>query len=108
MDNTRSSRLADFVRATVGKHVMTIPPNVAMGVSITQVKVTSDFQYADVFISAMKGVDAALKYLKIRNRDIRKELAKQVTTYAIPQIRYSSDSRGEELSKLDDLLSSLG
>lgn len=107
MDNHRTDRLASVVRAIVGKHVVLIPPSMAMGVSVTQVRVSQDLQYADVYISAIQGVEAAMKHLKSRNRDIRKELSKQLTTYTIPQLRYKSDSRGEELSKLDELLNSL-
>ena len=107
MDSRRASAIAGIVRTVVAKTAVGIPPNTAMGVSITQVKLSDDMQYADVFVSAIKGADAAVKHLKSQLRDIKKELGRQLTTYAVPMIRFRSDSRGEELDKLDKLLSSL-
>lgn len=107
MDNRRSLRMASAIRGIIARFVMSIPPHIAKGVSVTEVKVTADLLYADVYISAIDGLEAALKQLRSSLRDIRKELAKTMTTYTVPAVRFKEDHRGEELSKLDTLIGSL-
>jgi ribosome-binding factor A len=107
MDQRRASAISGIVRTVVARVAVGIPPNTAMGVSITQVRLSDDLQYADVFVSAISGVEAAVKHLQSHLRDIKKELGRQLTTYTVPMLRFRTDTRGEELQKLDTLLSSL-
>jgi ribosome-binding factor A len=107
MDQRRSLRMASVIRTIIARFIMNIPPNIAKGVSITEIKVSQDLLYADVYISAIEGLEAALKQLRSRLRDIRKELAKTMTTYTVPAVRFKEDHRGEELSELDHLIASL-
>ncbi len=80
----------------------------AQGVSVTEVKVSEDLQYADTFISAIKGAENAVQVLKKKNGAIRKTIAKELNAHAVPVLRFHIDTRGKEVDALDRLIDSLG
>jgi len=107
MEKRRTTQFAGIVRSTVARFSLEIAPDTATAVNIAEVKISDDFRYADVFVSAVSGAESAVKILKSRMRDISKAISAQTSTYAIPLIRFHVDRRGEELAKLDSLLESL-
>lgn len=99
--------MAGIIRSVVARYSLEIAPDQATGVSISEVKVSDDLRYADISVSAITGVEKAVQILKARLRDIAKAISAQVSTYAVPLIRFRIDHRGEQLDKLDRLLESL-
>ncbi len=107
MENRRSTQMAGIIRSVVARFAVEITPDQATAVSIANVKISEDLQYADVYVSALTGAEAAARILKSRIRDIAKTVSGQVSTYAIPMIRFHADHRGEELDRLDKLIERL-
>lgn len=107
MEKRRSIQIAGVVRSVVARFSVEITPDQATAVSITDVRLSDDLRYADVSVSAISGVETAVKILKSRVRDIAKTISSQLTTYAVPMIRFHVDTRGAELDKLDRLIANL-
>jgi ribosome-binding factor A len=103
----RPAQIAGVIRSTVAEFALQIPPNVANVVSIVDVKMSPDFSYADVFISAMDGVDAAVKNLASRQGEIKKNLSTKLRVFKLPILRFQRDIEGERGTRLDALLEKL-
>lgn len=108
MEKRRSIQAAAIIRSVIARFAIEIPPNQAMAVCITSVRISDDLKYADVSVSALQGAEAAVRILSGRVRDIAKTVASEVVTYATPMIRFHVDHRGEELDRLDKLIDRLG
>jgi ribosome-binding factor A len=103
----RPAQLSGILRSVLALHALQIPPNTAKVVSIVQVKVSADLSYADVYLSAIEGVEPAIKFLKEKVPEIRSELASTQKLHRIPALRFHKDTTGEEGAKIDKLLSTL-
>lgn len=95
---------ASLIRSVVAKHALAIPPHIAHVVSITDVEVSADFSYADIYVSALQNVEAAIKFLNNNKGPIRKELSGGLRSFRLPLLRYHVDTRGERGSRIDRLL----
>lgn len=95
------------MRTAVGPFLIEIPPNVATMATITNLIISADLSYADIYISAIDGVEAAVKLLVKRKGEIAKTLSKQLITHRTPQLRFHVDEKGQELNRLDEILKSL-
>lgn len=78
-----------------------------MGVNITEVILSADLQYADIYVSAIQGLPAAIDFLKTKKGAIRKGIATAVNAHTVPTLRFHADDRGEKADKLDRLIESL-
>lgn len=107
MKGRRSVQLSGIVRSILARFIVEIPPDLAMGVSITEVKLSPDLQYADAYVSAIEGVTAAIEYLRDRKGEMRKAIATEVNAHSVPTLRFIADDRGEKADKLDRLIESL-
>lgn len=103
----RNAQLSGIVRSIVARFTVEIPPDIAMGVSITEVRLSPDLQYADVYVSAIKGASEAIEYLQTKKGAIRKGIATEINAHTVPVLRFRSDDRGEKADKLDRLIESL-
>lgn len=103
----RPAQIAGVIRNTVALFAVQIPPNVAKVVSIVDVKLSPDFSYADIFVSAMEGVDKAIKNLASRKGEIKKSLSSKLSVYKLPVLRFQRDIEGERGTQLDVLLDRL-
>lgn len=107
MAGHRNIQIAGVIRNVIARYAVQIPPHVASAVSIIEVRVSEDQMYADVYVSAISGVDKAVMRLNSFLRDIRKTLAAEITTYKLPILRFHTDERGADLDRLDKLLDTL-
>jgi ribosome-binding factor A len=107
MKGHRTTQLSGIVRSIIARFTLEIPPDVANGVSVTEVKLSPDLQYADIYVSAITGVKAAIEDLKTKNGAIRKAIATEVNAHTVPTLRFQADDRGEKADKLDRLIGSL-
>lgn len=103
----RNAQLSGIIRSTVATHALRIPPNLAKVVSVVDVKLSKDFSYADIFLSAVEGVEAAIKFLFQSKGLIRKELAGILRMHKIPILRFHRDTLSEQGNRIDDILSKL-
>ncbi len=103
----RNAQISGIVRTIVAKFTLDIPPETATGVSITEVKLSSDLQYADVYVSAITGVLEAIEHLQTKKGAIRNVIAIDVNAHSVPTMRFRADNRGEQADKLDKLIESL-
>lgn len=103
----RIPQLSGIVRGIIARFTIEIPPDIATAVSVTEVKISPDLQYADTYISAISGADAAVGALKKKNGAIRKAIAKEVNAHTVPVLRFHVDTRGAEVDRLDKLIDSL-
>jgi ribosome-binding factor A len=78
-----------------------------MAASITDVKLSPDLSYADVSVSAISGVEGAIKFLQGKKGEMRHTIAQQVQAHAVPIIRFHVDESGAKADKLDRLIDSL-
>ncbi len=103
----RPAQIAGIVRSVVARHATSIPPTTAKVVSVVEVKVSADLSYADVYLSAIDGVEHAIHTLKAQASEMRAELANDLKLHKIPTLRFHKDTTGEEGARIDDLLSKL-
>ena len=103
----RAPQIAGIIRTLVATHALAIPPNLAKVVSVISVKVSADLSYADVYISALEGVEAAREFLSLRTSDFRRELASTLQLHRVPAFRFHVDTEGARANKLEKILDSL-
>lgn len=84
-----------------------IPPTIAVAVSVSDVKLSRDFSYADVFLSAISGVEAAVHFLQGKKGEIRDGIATSVSVHRVPILRFHRDTLSEKATRLDELLASI-
>ena len=101
----RTDQLSGIIRKIAAVHVVEIPPGVATIVNVTRVTVSPDLHYADIFITAVSGVENAVSELNKRKSVIRHDLSRELASlYTIPSLRFHVDKKSQELSRLDELL----
>ncbi len=100
----RNAQLSGIIRSVVAKHALKIQPQMAKIVSVVDVKLSKDLSYADIFISAVEGVDRAIEHLFRHKGEIRKELSATIRVHKLPVLRFHKDELGEQGNRIDDLL----
>ena len=96
-----------MLRTIVARQTIEIPPNLATIVAIANVKVSADLSYADIFVTAITGAEAAVKFLTARKGRMRAELARSLQAHRSPILRFHIDEEGERVRKLERVLESL-
>ncbi len=107
MASHRVAQVAGIIRTIAATHAVRIPPNIAVAVTVTEVKVSGDLSYADIFVNAIEHAEAAVKFLAARKGEMRKEIARKIQAYRAPLFRFHVDSEGQKASRIDELLQSL-
>ena len=81
-------------------------PNVTGMISVTKVKVTTDFKYAKVYVSILnsKNIKDTMDGLKKSSGFIRSELAKRVNLRNTPELIFEIDDSLEYGAKIDSIL----
>ncbi len=103
----RPAQIAGMLRTIAARHAIEVPPNLATIVSIARVQVSGDLSYADVYVSAITGSEAAVKFLTHRKGEMRAELARHLQAHRAPLLRFHIDEEGERVTKLERVLESL-
>jgi len=96
--------LASAVRDIIAPVIRECPTDCGI-VSITRVDVSSDTSYATVYISALKEVEEALKFLESQIPRLRTMLG-ALNRRKIPIVRFRIDHDSEKSSRLDAILNS--
>ena len=85
-------------------------PRVGIMTSVTDVEVTPDLKYANIYISALGSEDASAKTLeglKAANGCIRRELARRLNLRNTPELRFLADDSLAYGMKMDKLINEL-
>ena len=85
-------------------------PRVGIMTSVTDVEVTPDLKYANIYISALGSEDASAKTLeglKAANGFIRRELARRLNLRNTPELRFLADDSLAYGMKMDKLINEL-
>ena len=85
-------------------------PRVGIMTSVTDVEVTPDLKYSNIYISALGSEDASAKTLeglKAANGFIRRELARRLNLRNTPELRFLADDSLAYGMKMDKLINEL-
>ena len=76
---------------------------------VTRVKITPDFKYAKVYVSALnaKNVDKTIEALKKSSGFIRSQVAKRINLRITPELVFEKDDSMEYGMKIDSILKKL-
>jgi ribosome-binding factor A len=80
------------------------------GVFITDVRVDRELAYANIFVSALEGVERSEEILdgfESASGYIRRKLAQSIDLRSFPQLRFNWDPVPENADRIDKLLASL-
>ena len=80
------------------------------GIFITEVRVDRELAYANIFVSALEGVerkDDILEGLEHAKGFLRYQLAQLIELRSFPQLRFNWDPTPEHSDKIDRLIASL-
>ena len=73
-------------------------------VSVTRVKVSKDFSYADVYVSTMPSNPDVIKYINSRIWHFQQAVNKQLQRKVVPRLRFYYDDIWEYMTTLDNLI----
>lgn len=69
-------------------------------ITITQIDISSDLSYMDVYASAMMNPDSLTKDLSSHAHTLQKILGKEIAFVKVPKIRFKYDQTGEDSSQI--------
>lgn len=88
--------LAKVIQQLIGPLVRDVIDQEYFGiVSIPHVKVTKDFDYADVYVSVFENKEELKHVLRENVYHIQKDLNKKIQRGRVPKIRFFTDDTGE-------------
>lgn len=102
----RTDRISVMLRKEMGMLVHeVVRDKLVPSVSVSDLEVTRDLAYANVFVTALDPNNAmeAVKLLNEGAKDFRRELAKRVKLRHVPELRFKYDDsvdRGENIERL--------
>jgi ribosome-binding factor A len=107
----RASRIADRIREELSEMLIQeiSDPRLA-GISITDVTVDREIAFADIYVSALEGIqraDDVLAGLEHAQGYIRHELAQRIDLRVFPHLRFHWDPTFEKAEKIERLIASL-
>jgi len=80
------------------------------GVQVTHVRVDRELAYANIFFSALEGVERKEEILEGLNHAygyLRRQLAQRIQLRSFPQLRFNWDPIPEDADRIDRLITSL-
>ncbi len=76
-------------------------------INISDVVISSDRSYLDVYVSSFKNSDNLTKYMAEFAPTLQRKLGKLVETYKIPKIRFKYDESGELSQDIHNTINTL-
>lgn len=76
-------------------------------ITVTEVKISSELSYLDVYVSSLKNEDSLTKSLSIYAEDIQRLLAKKINFIKVPKIRFRYDGTGKDSFQVYQTINSL-
>ena len=104
---TRSDRISAELRRLLGGMVHeAVRDNALPSVSVSDVEVTRDFDFATVYVTALLPDTAkeAVKSLNEMAKEFRRELSKTMRMRRVPELRFKYDESVDEGERIERLL----
>lgn len=110
MNQRRMGRIAQEIKKVIAYDVSFVlnDPKISNRISVTDVTVSSDLSYCDIYVSvlgtewekkqSLEGLEGAKGFLK-------KELSEKIVLRQIPELRFHLDESIERGMKMDELIS---
>jgi ribosome-binding factor A len=107
----RLTRIADRIRQELAQTIIVKvnDPRLA-GITITDVKVDRELAYADVYVSAVEGVERAQEVIRALQHAagfLRSDLAGKVDLRVFPRLRFHWDPTPENADHIEKLLNEM-
>lgn len=108
----RLKRIGDRIRQELSEMVVKgeIHDPRLDGISITEVKVDRELSYAEIYVSAIEGIERSkevLQALENASGFLRKSLSDKVDLRAFPRLRFHWDVTPEHADKIERLIASI-
>jgi ribosome-binding factor A len=111
VSKVRAQRIGDRIREELSDILLTLTSDPRLGgVSITDVKVDRELEYANVYFSSIEGSSRAeeiLEGFKHAQGFLRSELARRIQLRSFPRLRFHWDPTYEKAENLERLFASL-
>lgn len=111
VSTVRTQRIADRIQNEFSMMLIhEIADPRLSGVSVTDVTVDRELAYAEIYVSAVEGVQRSaeiLAGLKHAQGFIRRELAHRINLRTFPRLRFHWDPTSEHAENIDRLIASL-
>ncbi len=107
----RAQRIAERIREELSEILVTgsLDPRIR-GVSVTDVKVDRELEYASIYVSAIEGSERApeiLEGFKHAQGFLRSELARRIKLRSFPRLRFYWDPTFEKAENIERLFAAL-
>lgn len=111
MSKIRQKRTADHIQSILGELLLRdIRDPRLQGLTITEVRIDRELQYADVYINAL-GEDSREKEIMIALENaksfMRRDLAQKLSLRTVPQLHFHWDATLAHVERISELLDSL-
>ena len=104
----KQQRVATLIRNILSTLLMTEVTDPALeSVTVTDVKVDREFEYADVYVYALDDQARVMAGLARANGYLRRELAQRIRLRNVPVLHFHWDVAMERGERIDSLLQSL-
>jgi ribosome-binding factor A len=111
VSKVRAQRIADRIREELSEILINLTSDPRLsGVSVTDVKVDRELEYANIYYSSVEGSDRAEEILEgFRHAQgfLRSELARRIQLKSFPRLRFHYDPTFEKAENLERLFASL-
>lgn len=102
MQTNRMEKVDNLVKQALSKIIFSMIPEEV--ISVTQVQVTKDLNFAKVWISSLEDIDRATQKCIRLTPEIRKELAANVSLRKTPKLHFVPDKTEEEAQKIEKII----
>src|SRR5690554_950869 len=104
----KQERAATLIRTILSTLLMTKVTDPALGtVTVTDVKIDREFEYADVYVHALDDQAEVMAGLARASGFLRRELAQRVRLRNVPVLHFPWDVSVERGERIDQILESL-
>ena len=107
----RIEKVSDLIMKELGKAIQIGLSDPRIGfVTISEVKLSADLAFADVFVSVMgseKDEISSLEGLKSSSSFLRTHLSKNLSTRTVPKLKFILDKGQEQSTRIQQILSEL-
>lgn len=111
MSTPRQRRVSDAIREELSQLLLTEVNDPRLdGVTVTEVEIDRELQYADVYVNALgdeERRDEVLGALERAAGFLRHRLSKSLDLRKLPELRFEWDTAFENAARIDELLDSL-
>jgi ribosome-binding factor A len=111
VSKVRVQRIADRIREELSEMLITETQDPRLsGISVTDVTVDRELDYANIYVSAVEGSERAqetLEALQHAQGFLRSELARRIQLRTFPRLRFHWDYTYERADRIEQLFASL-